>query len=323
MEPHRPVIGADVAAGADGGLTAGYDLGAFFDEMFERPASRGRTTALLARAARGDERRPARASGSGSRTPSSSRRGSASRSTATTQGTERIFPFDLVPRIVPADEWEPIERGLEQRDPRAQPLPRRHLPRAADPRGRDRAGRARLRLAELPARDDGRSTCPGGIYAHVGGTDLVRDGDGRYLVLEDNLPHPVGRQLHAREPPGAEARLPGALRRATACGRSSSTRASCSRRCARSPRARRERAERRPAHARRLQLGVLRALVPRRGRWAIELVEGRDLVVDRNRVYMRTTRGLAAGRRHLPPRSTTTSSTRSRSGGLACSASPG
>ena len=37
MDAHRPVIGADVAAGADGGLTAGYDLGSFFDEMFERP----------------------------------------------------------------------------------------------------------------------------------------------------------------------------------------------------------------------------------------------------------------------------------------------
>ena len=37
VDAHRPVIGADVAAGADGGLTAGYDLGAFFDEMFESP----------------------------------------------------------------------------------------------------------------------------------------------------------------------------------------------------------------------------------------------------------------------------------------------
>ena len=47
---------------------------------------------------------------------------------------------------------------------------------------------------------------------HVGGTDLVRDDDGRYLVLEDNLRTPVGRQLHAREPAGAEAGLPAALR---------------------------------------------------------------------------------------------------------------
>ena len=33
---------------------------------------------------------------------------------------------------------------------------------------------------------------PGGVYAHVGGIDLVRDGDGRYLVLEDNLRSPSG-----------------------------------------------------------------------------------------------------------------------------------
>ena len=35
MDTHRPVIGADVAAETNGGLTAGYDLGTFFDEMFE------------------------------------------------------------------------------------------------------------------------------------------------------------------------------------------------------------------------------------------------------------------------------------------------
>ena len=39
-----------------------------------------------------------------------------SRSTCTaTAGTERIFPFDLIPRIVPAEEWDRIERGLKQR----------------------------------------------------------------------------------------------------------------------------------------------------------------------------------------------------------------
>ena len=40
----------------------------------------------------------------------------------------------------------------------------------------------------------------GGVYAHVCGVDLIRDDEGRYLVLEDNLRTPVGRQLHAREP---------------------------------------------------------------------------------------------------------------------------
>ena len=53
MEAHRPVIGADVAAGADGGLTAGYDLGPFFDEMFDvagRPRPHYRALARAARA---------------------------------------------------------------------------------------------------------------------------------------------------------------------------------------------------------------------------------------------------------------------------------
>ena len=118
-------------------------------------------------------------------------------------GTERIFPFDLVPRIVPRDEWEAIERGLVQRLRALNLFLARHLPRPGHPRRRGRAGRSRLRLAALPARDDRRATCPGDIYAHVGGVDLVRDADGRYLVLEDNLRTPVGRQLHAREPRGA------------------------------------------------------------------------------------------------------------------------
>ena len=52
MDAHRPVIGADVAAGADGGLTAGYDVGAFFDEMFESRSIRGRITACSRSASR-------------------------------------------------------------------------------------------------------------------------------------------------------------------------------------------------------------------------------------------------------------------------------
>ena len=41
---------------------------------------------------------------------------------------------------------------------------------------------------------------PRDIYIHVCGTDLIRDDDGQYLVLEDNGPHAVGRELRAREP---------------------------------------------------------------------------------------------------------------------------
>ena len=64
MEAHRPVIGADVAAGADGGLTAGYDLGPFFDEMYETPGRAATHYRLLAERLDGDERRPARGAGS-------------------------------------------------------------------------------------------------------------------------------------------------------------------------------------------------------------------------------------------------------------------
>ena len=54
-------------------------------------------------------------------------------------GTERIFPFDLVPRIVAAAEWDRIERGPQAADPRAQPVHRRRLPRPEDRQGRRRS----------------------------------------------------------------------------------------------------------------------------------------------------------------------------------------
>ncbi len=142
---------------------------------------------------------------------------------------------------------------------------------------------------------------PGGIYAHVGGVDLIRDDDGRYLVLEDNLRTPVGRQLHAREPRGAEADLRRPLRPLRrAAGRRLPARAA------------RDAPLRRAAGRRRASPSVV-LLTPGAYNSAyfehsflarqmgIEIVEGRDLVVHRNRVFIRTTRGLAARRRHLPP----------------------
>ena len=52
------------------------------------------------------------------------------------QGTEKIFPFDLIPRIIPADEWEVLERGLTQRIIALNLFPARHLSRAAHPQGK-------------------------------------------------------------------------------------------------------------------------------------------------------------------------------------------
>src|SRR4051812_43092685 len=107
------------------------------------------------------------------------------------QGTERIFPFDLLPRIIPADEWDKIERGLVQRITalnlflhdiyhqrnilRDGVMPKQIVWEAADFR------------PEFMHFD-----VPRNVYIHICGTDLVRDRDGTYLVLEDNARCPSG-----------------------------------------------------------------------------------------------------------------------------------
>ena len=107
------------------------------------------------------------------------------------QGIERVFPFDLVPRIIPGQEWQRLSRGLEQRV-RALNL------FLHDVYHGQRIIRDRKIPAELVfgARHYRREMIgvdvPRDIYAHVVGTDLVRDGDGAYYVLEDNLRSPSG-----------------------------------------------------------------------------------------------------------------------------------
>src|SRR5438552_2221105 len=108
-----------------------------------------------------------------------------------TQGTERIFPFDLIPRIVPADEWERLERGLRQRIHALNAFiddiyqQQKILKDGVIPR------------EIIHSAASFRSQCKGlnpprGIWCHISGTDLVRDRDGQYYVLEDNLRVPSG-----------------------------------------------------------------------------------------------------------------------------------
>ncbi len=106
-------------------------------------------------------------------------------------GAERIFPFDLVPRIIPASDWQHIERGLEQRI--------HTLNAFIDDIYHDQKI---LKDGVIPAdvvlsAVSYRSQCQGltppfGVWCHITGTDLVRDRDGRYYVLEDNLRVPSG-----------------------------------------------------------------------------------------------------------------------------------
>ena len=106
-------------------------------------------------------------------------------------GTERIFPFDLVPRIVAAAEWSFIERGLKQRI-RALNL------FIDDVYHEQQIVKDGVVPAEiLRTATSFRQACvgldpPRGIWCHITGTDLVRDGDGQIYVLEDNLRCPSG-----------------------------------------------------------------------------------------------------------------------------------
>jgi len=107
------------------------------------------------------------------------------------QGTERIFPFDVVPRFVAYREWETLERGLKQRiealncfihdiynDQKI--LKDKVMPREAI---ESASGFLKPCVGLQP---------PAGIWCHITGTDLVRDRDGSWYVLEDNLRCPSG-----------------------------------------------------------------------------------------------------------------------------------
>jgi uncharacterized circularly permuted ATP-grasp superfamily protein len=106
-------------------------------------------------------------------------------------GTEKIWPFDLLPRIIDADEWLRVERGLKQRV-RALNLfigdiyrDRRIIKDGVVPEELIMSSKT-LRPQLLGFRP------PQDVWCHISGVDLVRDGDGTIYVLEDNLRCPSG-----------------------------------------------------------------------------------------------------------------------------------
>jgi uncharacterized circularly permuted ATP-grasp superfamily protein len=206
------------------------------------------------------------------------------------QGIERVWPFDLIPRIIPASEWRPIEAGLKQRV-RALNLFLKDVyhgqriikdgvvPAALILRGKD----FRREVMDIDP--------PHGIYTHIAGIDLVRDETGGYLVLEDNLRTPSGVSYMIENRIVERRILPEFFARYRV---------------------------RRVEHYPALLLGALRHLSPRGKDQAeivvltpgiynaayyehtflaremgVELAEGRDLVVRDNVVYLKTTRGLS------------------------------
>ena len=106
-------------------------------------------------------------------------------------GKERLIPFDVIPRIIPATEWHSLQAGLRQRVKalnaflndiyhtqdilRANRIPREQI-----------VHNAQFRPEMIGV------NVPAAIYAHITGVDLVRAGEGEFYVLEDNLRVPSG-----------------------------------------------------------------------------------------------------------------------------------
>ena len=107
------------------------------------------------------------------------------------RNVDRPLPFDLIPRVLASSEWERTEAGLKQRI-RALNL------FISDVYGEQRIFKDKVVPAELLANSvNFRRECIGvkpplGIWAHVCGSDLVRDADGKLYALEDNLRIPSG-----------------------------------------------------------------------------------------------------------------------------------
>jgi uncharacterized circularly permuted ATP-grasp superfamily protein len=110
---------------------------------------------------------------------------------ADSQSTEKIIPFDIVPRILPIGEWKWLEQGLKQRIEALNLF-------LADVYGDQKIINDGVIPAELILSASGfLKPCmglkpPKQIWCHITGTDLVRDKDGQWYVLEDNLRCPSG-----------------------------------------------------------------------------------------------------------------------------------
>jgi uncharacterized circularly permuted ATP-grasp superfamily protein len=107
------------------------------------------------------------------------------------EGLERIFPFDFVPRIIPAAEWKTVQDGLVQR---ITTLNLFLLDMYQEQRClKDRVIPPELVLSRKEYKRELLGlTPPRKVFTHVVGTDLIRGPDGRYLVLEDNCRCPSG-----------------------------------------------------------------------------------------------------------------------------------
>src|SRR4051812_27370921 len=204
-------------------------------------------------------------------------------------GVEKIFPFDLVPRIVPAHEWAHIEKGLVQR------LTALNL-FLQDVYHEQRILKEKVIPAEMIyaakffRREMFQVNVPRKIYIHICGSDLIRARDGTYMVLEDNGRTPSGVSYVLENRAVMKRVFPTLFSayRVRAVEDYPYNLLQCLKYVA-------------PPHATDPTIVVLTPGIYNSAyfehsflarQMGVELVEGRDLVVDHNFVYMRTTGGL-------------------------------
>ncbi len=106
-------------------------------------------------------------------------------------GAERLIPFDIIPRIIPAADWRTLERGLAQRVKALNLFLRDIYNEQSILKEGIIPARKVLENAQYRSVMQGMRV-PGGTYAHVVGVDVVRAGEGEFYVLEDNLRVPSG-----------------------------------------------------------------------------------------------------------------------------------
>jgi uncharacterized circularly permuted ATP-grasp superfamily protein len=167
-----------------------YDTGGFYDEMFEEGARPRPQAELLL------ETITSLSAGQLLRYKHAAERmllqmGITFNVYGDSSGAERIFPFDLIPRIIPHQEWERIERGLKQRIHALNEFlndiyhDQKILQDGVVPR-------SVIETAAFYRPQCHGLNPPRGVWCHITGIDLVRDRDGEYYVLEDNLRVPSG-----------------------------------------------------------------------------------------------------------------------------------
>jgi uncharacterized circularly permuted ATP-grasp superfamily protein len=182
------VAAAGAAAGAAG--LPGYDPGGFFCELTRPRADDGGIAALVVRRLAAmdlaDLRRRAAAA-----EKDMFNLGVTFTVYSDASAIDRILPFDIVPRIITAPEWETLERGIRQRVLALNLFlhdvynDRRILHEGVVP--------AELVLGNVNYRPEMEGfPVPHGTYAHICGIDIVRDLDGAWRVLEDNARTPSG-----------------------------------------------------------------------------------------------------------------------------------